>query len=105
MFDTANSLPWVRGTTLTYPYQQCVLAKTRTELANWSMDWLILLIVIAINYLTSKFISVTVTAKAWLKILPRLPVFVGLLPWYTAIFAFILTFLQFIYLCGNDLAM
>lgn len=97
MFDTANCLPWVTGTTLTYSYCQCVLAKTRTELANCSTVWLITLIVIAINFLTSKFVNMTVTAEAWLNIHPSLSVFLSLLPWYTAIFICLHFFNSFIY--------
>lgn len=97
MFGTANCLPWVTGTTLTYPYCQRVLTKIRTELANWSTVWLISLIVIAINFLTSKFINMTVTAEVWLKIHAKLSVFVGLLPWYTAIFICLHFFNSFIY--------
>lgn len=97
MFDTANCLPWVTGTTLTYPYCPCVLTKTRTGLANWSTVWLILLILIVINFLVSKLINMTVRAEAWLKIHPRLPVFVGLLPCYTAIFICLHFFNSFIY--------
>lgn len=70
IFDTANCLPWVTGTSLTYPYCQRALAKTRTELANQSTVWLVLLIVIVINFLRPKFIDMTVTAEAWLKYIP-----------------------------------
>lgn len=39
----------------------------------------------------------TVTAEVWLKIHAKLSVFVGLLPWYTAIFICLHFFNSFIY--------
>lgn len=48
------------------------------------------------NFLASEFINMTVTAEAWLKIHPRLSVFVGLFPWYTATFICLHFFNSFI---------